>query len=297
MEKTANTRKAKIGVIQPNHIISEKTEQKYGRLMSLAEKCYQEDADLVFFPEAYQYTGDDDIIRRREELLAKTKAWKDRCSALAKKHHAYLVPWDYELNEDGKIYNTSYILDRNGNEIGRHRKCQLTYREQLTDGLGRGTEFKVFNLAFGKVGIMICFDNYFPESARALGLLGAELVLYPLYGDTLVPQWELKLRARAIDNSMYIASAQIDMKAMEKGASYSGMVDPEGNIVCRLDQGDRYSVMEIEMGKPVVTNTGAVPHCKENLKRYLEKQRNPEAYGVLTQHDLPTWSWDEIISF
>ena len=213
MDKSSNSRKAKIGIIQIDHIIAESKEQKYNRLLCLAEKCYDEGADLVFFPEAYQYTGDEGIINRRDDLLVQTEAWKEKCSAFAQKHHAYLVPWDYELGKDGKIYNTSYVLDRNGQEIGRYRKCHLTYREQL-DGIGTGTEFKVFDLDFGKVGIMICFDNYFPESARVLGLLGAELVLYPLYGDTLIPQWELKLRTRAIDNSMYIASTQIDMNAM-----------------------------------------------------------------------------------
>lgn len=117
------------------------------------------------------------------------------------------MPWDYEYN-DGKIYNSSYILDRNGVELGRYRKTQLTIGEH---DLTPGDDIPVFDLDFGKVGIMICFDNYFPEVARVLGLKGAELVLSPLYGDTLIPQWEIKMKARAIDNSMYIASSQIDM--------------------------------------------------------------------------------------
>ena len=73
------------------------------------------------------------------------------------------------------------------------------------------------------------------------------------------------------------------------------MVDMEGNIVCHLDQGNSYRVVEIEMGKQILTNTGAVAHSKEDLKRYLEKQRNPEAYGMISQNISPAWNWEEII--
>jgi hypothetical protein len=103
----------------------------------------------------------------------------------------------------------------------------------------------VFDLDFGKVGIMICFDNYFPEVARILGIKGAELVLYPLYGDTLNPQWELKMKARAVDNTMYVAPCQIDMKyGIKMGISYTGMIDPEGNTIARLPEVGTWEVVE-----------------------------------------------------
>lgn len=288
-------KKAKIGLIQVNHITSESREEKYGRMLVLAEECLKNGADLVFFPEAYQHTAERDIVRKLDELRGVCADWKKRCSELARKYHAYVVPWEYEADEQGNVYNSSYILDREGKEIGRYRKCHLTYREQLK--LARGTEFKVFELDFGKVGMMICFDNYFPESARVLGVLGADLVLYPLYGDTLNPQWETKLRARAMDNSMYIASCQIDMGAMEKGICYSGLVDPKGNVLCRLVEADSWQVVEIEVGKQVITNLNNGEGMCENLKYLLEKTRNPEAYKPLVADLGELRPWEDIHNY
>lgn len=198
------------------------------------------------------------------------------------------MPWDYEYN-DGKIYNSSYILDRNGVELGRYRKTQLTIGEH---DLTPGDDIPVFDLDFGKVGIMICFDNYFPEVARVLGLKGAELVLYPLYGDTLIPQWEIKMKAKAIDNSMYIASSQIDMyNGINKGISYSGVVDPEGRTICRLTEKRSWQVIEITMGKQVLTHT---INIEEDLKQYLKHQRNPKVFGEIVEETRDVWDWDDI---
>ena len=217
--------------------------------------------------------------------------WKEKCSSLAKKYNAYVAPWDYEA-KDGKVYNSSYILDRNGNEIGRYRKCHLTFREEVAMKLTPGEEIPVFDLDFGKVGIMICFDNYFPETARILGIKGAELVLYPLYGDTLNPQWELKTRVRAIDNSMYIASSQIDMtNGIKMGISYTGMIDPNGNTVARLPDAGTWQVVEIEMGKQIITHT-AGPH--EDIRQYLNRQRNPGTYKDIIDEKKNVWDWNDI---
>lgn len=295
MLKENSGRNVKIGLLQVDHVQEESREVKYGRLLRLAEACLKEGAELVFFPEAYQYTSERDIVEEPSVLRQAANAWKDRCSELARAYHAYIVPWDYEADAQGKVYNSSYILDREGREIGRYRKCHLTYEEQLK--LTHGSEFKVFDLDFGKVGIMICFDNYFPESARVLGTLGAELVLYPLYGDTLNPQWETKLRARAMDNSMYIASSQIDMHALDKGICYSGLVDPKGNVLCRLAEKDSYQVVEIEMGKQVITNLNAGPGMQENLRYYLERSRNPQAYGPLVKVAEKKIPWEVIHNY
>ncbi|MBQ8525159.1 MAG: carbon-nitrogen hydrolase family protein [Clostridia bacterium] len=110
---------------------------------------------------------------------------------------------------------------------------------------------------------MICFDNYFPESAAALGAKGAQLILYPLYGDTLKIDWELKLRTRAIDHALYIAPCQID-KYFD--VAYTGVVDPEGNVVEKLTEVSSYKVVEIDLDKEVITNTMAVPGRKDRRK-------------------------------
>ena len=279
--------KAKIGLIQVDQRAEDGYKRRTDILYDYAEKCFKSGADLVFFPEAYQHVPDRSIVKDHPRLERISSEWKTRCSELARRYHAYLVPWDYEL-KDGKVYNSSYILDRDGVEIGRYRKVHLTYGEQMR-GLSGGDDFPVFDLDIGKVGIMICWDNYFPESARCLGNNGAELVLYPLYGDTLVPQWELKLRARAIDNVMHIACTQIDGYC---DGAFTGIVAPDGEIIERFRE-PSYKVVEIDIGKPWITHTTGNPAYFENIKLMTERCRRPEAYGAI--NNLPkTESWENI---
>lgn len=283
-------RKVKIGLIQVKHNEQEDLNTKWDNLIQLGEECLSNGAELIYFPEAYQYTHDRAILNRHEELCEVTTSWKGRCAVLAKKYHAYVAPWDYEVDKQGNIYNSSYILDRDGMEVGRFRKVHLTYSEQIW-GIKNGIDFPVFDLDFGRVGFMICFDNYWPESARILGLRGAELILYPLFGDTLMPQWELKLRVRAIDNSLYIASSQI---SNSYDIAYTGLINPEGTIVCKIDDAPSWRVVEADLGRPVITSTGGDKEYSENILRYLERCRNVIAYHPLIEPLKETWSWENI---
>ena len=230
------------------------------------------------------------MIFDTQRLIGIADEWQERCAELARKYHAYVVPWDYYVGEDGRVRNSSYILDRDGNFIGRYCKCNLTASEQKK-GLVHGTEYAVFDLDIGRVGIIICFDNYFPEAAASLGNSGAQLILYPLYGDTLKPQWEMKLRTRAIDHSLYMASCQLDPFW---DIAYTGIVDPEGNVIEKLDSANSYRVVEIEMGKTVRTNTSATPFCSEDLREYLHKCRNYRSYGSLASEGTMPKEWNEI---
>jgi predicted amidohydrolase len=260
-------------------------------LLQMAEHCFEEGADLVLFPEAFQYAFHREVIHDRETFRNISADWQNQCSALAKKYGAYLAPWDYYIDDDGKLYNTSYILGRDGEFIGRYRKTNITYSE-MNRGISRGNEFPVFDLDIGKVGMMICFDNYFPEVAATLGNNGAQLVLYPLYGDTLKPQWELKLRARAADHSMFIVPCQIDT---QQEVSFTGIVDPYGEIIARLEQDNTYQVVDIDLSKTVWSNTAAIKDSKgENLREYLHRCRNYKAFDKLAEQGYTPWSWDEI---
>jgi predicted amidohydrolase len=280
---------AKIGLIQGDNKIEYNIEKRQNMLIDLATACFEEGADLVFFPEAFQYDGNRDIMNDPQRLRDTADKWKARCAALAKKYRAYLVPWDYNA-VDGRIYNSSYVLDREGNEVGRYCKCNLTSGE-MKNGLSHGEGYPVFDLDIGKVGIMICFDNYFPESAASLANAGAELILYPLYGDTLKPQWELKLRTRAADHSLYVASCQLQSYF---DRAFTGIADPEGNIIEKIDSVNSYKVVDIEMGRIVKSDTYANHPYGEDLRAYLHKCRNYKAYSSLVGEGTKPLEWDEI---
>jgi predicted amidohydrolase len=288
--------KVRLGLIQVDrkNMIGESIERKLDHLYELGETCLKDGAELIFFPEAFQYEGARDRVARGGGIAEIAVNWKERCAGLARKYNAYVAPWDYEISGDGKKYNSSYILDRGGVEIGRYRKVHLTYGESENAGLTPGNDFPVFDLDFGRVGFMICFDNYFPESARILGLRGAELILFPLFGDTLIPQWETKMIARAIDNMAYVASCQLEDRY---NVAYTGIVNPWGKVVCALDSAPSHRVVEIELGRRVISSTNNQPLLyHEDLAKYLEKVRNRAipAYGPLLAKSDSEWGWDDI---
>ena len=285
------SRKIKIGLLQTKYESRESYVKNQDTVFELGEQCLKNGADLVFFAEMYQY-GDDgrNLLNDLPKLRKVADDWKERCGALAKKYNAYVVPWDYEIDADDNVYNSSYILNPNGAEVGRYRKVHLTYGEQMW-GLKPGYDFPVFDTDIGKIGIMICFDNYWPESARILGLRGAELILYPLYGDTLIPQWELKMRVRAIDNHLYVAPCQIGNNYAQ---AYTGLVSPNGDVLCKLDHAPCIQIAEAELGRPVITSTMARPDVKEDLSQYLNRVRNVAAYAPLLEERQSIWPWDDI---
>lgn len=283
-------RKVKIGLIQVDQKAQDHYKERLNILEQMARACYEEGAELVFFPEAYQHVPDREIRSRHDELVEKYETWKARCAALAKEYHAYIVPWDYEPRDDGRVYNSAYILDREGNEVGRYHKVCLT-RGEIAAGIVHGQDCPVFDLDFGRIGIMICFDNYYPEIARIMGNRGAELLLYPLYGDTLNPQWELKMRARAVDNTMYVASCQIDNVT---GVAYTGLVSPTGDVLCRLEGYPSHAVVEVDLGKKVYTNTMNVPGQRELIREYTRKCRNEKAFHGILEPAADLKDWNEI---
>lgn len=163
--------------------------------------------------------------------------------------------------------------------------------ERLDHIIVNGDDCPVFDLDFGRIGIMICFDNYCPEIARIMGNRGAELILYPLYGDTLNPQWELKMRARAVDSSVYVASCQIDNVT---NVAYTGLVSPTGDVLCRLEGYPSHAVVEVDLGKKLYTNTMNQPGQRELIREYLKKCRHPSSFKGIMEEPADTLPWEDI---
>jgi predicted amidohydrolase len=127
------------------------------------------------------------------------------CAMLAEKARAYrCYVCAGVLERDGPlVFNAAVLYDRQGRLVGKQRKV-YPYLPEEPLGTSPGDTFDVFKTDFGTVGIMICYDSWWPESARLLALKGAELILFPNAG------YEEKiLPARAIDNNVAIAAATL----------------------------------------------------------------------------------------
>jgi predicted amidohydrolase len=108
-------------------------------------------------------------------------------------------------------------MDRDGNFAGKYRKVSLP-REEIEGGITPGNDFPVFKTDFGKIGMMVCWDVFFPEPARMLSLKGAEIIFMPIWGGNLTLS-----KARAIENQIYLVSSTYDMK--------TGVFDKTGELV------------------------------------------------------------------
>jgi predicted amidohydrolase len=154
---------------------------------------------------------------------------------LAAKHHVYIVAGLYERS--GKaIYNTAVLLDRDGKLAGRYHKVCIP-REEVDGGIMPGSDYPVFDVDFGRLGVMICWDLQFPEVARELAARGAEVILMPIWGgdDTLA-------RARAIENQCFLVASGYDFRTAIYGKKgellASGATDPKV-LVAEVDLGRR----------------------------------------------------------
>jgi len=278
-------RTAKIGILQVVADFNWPPDTCIDHMLDLAEGCMKEKADIVTLPEWYQYKSDEAGNVERSKLYITHNL--ERSSCLAKKYGAYVVTWDLEHTADGKVYNTSFIYGRDGTEAGRYRKVHPTPTE-LEYGISRGEDFPVFDLDFAKVGIMICFDNKFPESAGVLARKGAEIILYPLYGEwgDMLPgdAWEVCLRARAADNAVYIVTSQLNNGIMYKTrTAYSGIVTPGGYVLKALDEPGSFAVVEIDLEKISEQLVNRGKNDFAGTREIMLKSRNYSAYKILTE--------------
>lgn len=169
-------------------------------------------------------------------------------SLLARECGVYLIAGSMpERDDGGRIYNTSYVFNREGKQIGKHRKVHLfdinvkggqCFQESAT--LTAGDSLTVFDTEFGRMGVMICFDIRFPEWTRLMADAGARAVFVPAaFNMTTGPaHWELSFRARALDNQIWMLGCA---PARDETAGYiswghSICTDPWGRVVAALDE-------------------------------------------------------------
>lgn len=160
-----------------------------------------------------------------------------RLRELAGELGVWLVPGSvYERGDDGHVYNTTMVISPDGALVASYRKC-FPWRplEQVTPG----TEFTVVDLPdVGRIGLSICYDLWFPEVARQLAWLGAEVIVQPNLTSTSDRPQELVLaRASAIANQVFVVNVNA---AVPTGVGRSAIFGPEGEAL--------YEAGEAELG-------------------------------------------------
>lgn len=159
-------------------------------------------------------------------------------SALAGDLGIWLAPGSvYERGEDGRVYNTAVVYSPQGRQVAAYRKV---FPWRPYEETAPGAEFTVFDMdGFGRVGLSVCYDAWFPESSRHLAWMGAELILNMVRTPTIDRAQELVLaRANAIVNQVFVASVNA---ASPDGLGQSVLADPEGRL--RVQAGESTTVL------------------------------------------------------
>jgi len=156
----------------------------------------------------------------------------------------WLIPGSfYELGEDRRVYNTAVAISPEGEIVARYRKC-FPWRPWET--VTAGNEFVAFDIdGVGRAGLMICYDAWFPEVARHLAWMGAEVIFNPTATYTSDREQELVLaRANAIVNQVYIVNTNMGGRP---GPARSVIVDPEGHVLQMAGDGEEYQTEVLDL--------------------------------------------------
>lgn len=168
-------------------------------------------SDFVVFPEffntpllaPYNDLPEHEAMRKLAEL---TEPIKKKLSEYAISYNVNIIAGSMPTVEDGQIFNTSYLLHRNG-KTDSYQKIHITPNEQKYYGFTGGKKIKVFDTDCGKIGLLICYDVEFPELPRLLADQGMKILFVPYLTDTQNAYNRVRAcaQARAIENECYVA--------------------------------------------------------------------------------------------
>ncbi|MDY3868270.1 MAG: carbon-nitrogen hydrolase family protein [Pyramidobacter sp.] len=186
----------------------------------------------------------------------------ESCSALSRmaaENGIWLIGGSIPEKDDaGRVYNTSFVFNRAGECVARHRKMHLFdidvkggQRFKESETLTAGNSVTVFDTEFGKIGVAICYDIRFPELSRLMAERGARVLVVPAaFNMTTGPaHWELTFRARALDNQVYAVgvSPARDMTASYHAYGNSIVTSPWGEICERLDEKEGMKIAALDL--------------------------------------------------
>ena len=203
---------------------------------------------------------------------------------LAKKHSMVIVVPIYEEESPGVYYNTAAVIDADGTYLGKYRKNHIPH---VAPGFWEKFYFKpgnlgypVFDTAYAKVGVYICYDRHFPEGARALGLNGAEIVFNPSATVAGLSEylWKLEQPAHAVANAYFVGA--INRVGHEQpwdigefyGQSY--FCDPRGQFLATASR-DKTELITAELDFDKIREV-------RNTWQFF-RDRRPETYEELVE--------------
>lgn len=274
-------------------------EENLAAAATLVAQAAAQGAEVVCLPEAFPFARAASRLPWESLADGPTATW---CADLARRSGVHLIAPLLGLL-DGTPRNAALWFTPQGTCGGAYCKVHLTTVE-LEQGLVPGDAWPVFEIPCPRagtvrVGVFICFDVNFPESARALALGGAELLFHPtvysMYGES---GWEAVIRARAIDNCVYVCTVNNGIRPEDswmpgQGLGRSGVIGPDGLTLAETGRYAGVAVTTLDLARPRLVRSFGVGGVA-NFRHELWRHRRPDTYAslatggtYLVEHALP----------
>jgi N-carbamoylputrescine amidase len=225
----------------------------------------------LFLGPYFCQTEDHDFFRLAESVPGPTT---ERLGALAAELGVVIVASIFEKRAEGLYHNAAAILDADGRYLGKYRKMHIPddpqYHEKFyfTPGdLG----FRTWETRYARLGVLVCWDQWYPEAARLTAMRGAEILLYPTaigwlppekaeFGERQQAAWETIQRSHAIANGCFVAA--VNRVGLEPGPAgglefwgSSFVADPNGRLIAKAGQEEELLVVACDLAQVDVART------------------------------------------
>jgi predicted amidohydrolase len=294
----------KLSLIQMNS--SQDRDTNVDRACQFIDQAAQDRPDLIVLPEFFNnlYFGqyrDYKYVQWAESDDGNTMT---RIKDKARQHGIHIVATLYEQERPGICFDTAMVIDPQGQIMGKYRKTHpAAYRSLETIYYRYGSKYPVFQIQDWKVGMVICYDLFFPESARCVTLSGAELVIVPFAEPAgfLTPatsnipdntgkgaiskerwynQWHARMRVRALENTVYLAPC--NHTGQEGEAIFYGgslIADPKGTVIA--EAGEEEGVISVELDRELLLKARQTTPFLRDRRPYLYKAITSETEDLL----------------
>jgi N-carbamoylputrescine amidase len=268
--------------------MTESPERNIARAVELVREAHAQGAQVVLLPELFSTPYFPREMDEKFFALAHPQADDPALRALAPlaKELRVVLPVSFFEKDGDRYFNSLVVLDADGRSLGLYRKTHIPdgagYEEKFYFSPG-DTGFRRFDTRYGKLGVGVCWDQWFPETARALTLLGADLLLYPtaigsepVTGRDTAGPWRRAMIGHAVSNTIHVAAAnRVGREGDQLFYGTSFIADPWGEIVAELSR--------TEEGLCTAALDVAAARADREWMGLL-RDRRPETYGPLTSN-------------
>jgi agmatine deiminase len=278
-------RVTRIGLVQMR--VSPDPTDNLERALSAAGGAIRRGARIICLPELFRtrYFPQDECAGLQEFAENIPGESTRAFSAFAREHGVVVIVPVFERGESGAFHNTAVVIDRDGGILPVYRKVHVPHDPLYFEKhyFVPGDGYRVYDTAPARFAVLICYDQWFPEAARAVALLGAEIIFYPTAigwppGEGTPPEgdwqaaWEAVQRGHAIANGVHVVA--VNRSGREGGILFWGgsfVADAFGKVTARAGEGEEVLVADLDLGlnRRVRGGWGFL------------RNRRPDTYGIL----------------